>query len=172
MVFREDVSPSSCFANPKSRIFGVPLRGHHDVFGFQVPVDEAAGMGSRQAFRDLPAQADGFPDRQRTPGEPARQGLAFHQLEDDGVALVTLHDVVDLDDRRVRQAGRGARLAAEALARRLILRGFGPDELDRHPAVQPLVVGLVDLPHSTSPEPFAQAVGTDRLGTHPHALTS
>src|SRR6185312_9690092 len=74
----------------------------------------------------------------------------------------------DLDDRRVGEARRGPGLAAEALASRLVLRLLGTDELDRHPAVQPAVVGLVDLPHATGSEPLFESVGSDRLGKRCH----
>ena len=72
----------------------------------------------------------------------------------------------------MREAGGGPRLAAEALAGRLVLRGLGTDQLDRHPAVQALVVGLVDLPHAAGAEPFSESVRTDRLRADRHALCS
>ena len=166
-----EASPSSRLARPKSRILACPSGSHHHVLGLEVPVDDPAGVGGGQAFGDLAAEADGLvegsgpPSIMRDRGSPRR-------LQDDGVAFLAFDDVVDLDDRGMAEAGRGAGFAAEALAGRRVVRVLGPDELDRDPPFQPLVVGLVDLSHSAGADPLFEGVGSDRLGLLDHRAAS
>jgi hypothetical protein len=54
-------------------------------------------------------------------------------------------------------AGEGSRLAAEPPPGALGLAGVGPDALERDPAVEPLVVAFVDLPHAAAAETAEEA---------------
>ena len=71
-----------------------------------------------------------------------------------------LADLVDLAHVRVVDAGRGARLAPEALAGRLV--GLG-DRLDRDRAAEALVLGREDDAHAALPEPVEDAVAAEPL---------
>ena len=60
-------------------------------------------LGDLEAYLNHPLWAEGFFGPQQI-----RQALAVHQLHDNGIAIVLqLEHVVDLDDRRMVDAGRG-----------------------------------------------------------------
>src|SRR6266508_2817845 len=72
------------------------------------------------------------------------QVLALDVLHDEIGAAVDLAGLVDADDVRVGQAGGGARLVGEAGDEVGVERELGPQDLDRHRAVEALVLGAVD----------------------------
>ena len=100
-------------------------------------------------------------------GSPRGDGLlevrALQQLHGHVDLAVLLAVVVDGDDVRVVQAGRGLGLALEALAQRVVGAELGGDRLDRHEAVQDRVVGLVDLAHRALTDLFKDLVLPDLL---------
>ena len=84
-----------------------------------------------------------------TAADAVGQRSAAHELHHHEHVLAVLADVVDRDDVRVRGEARGgARLALEAHPGAVVLAEVGAEHLDRHAAVQQLVVGL---PHAGHP---------------------
>ena len=97
------------------------------------------------------------------------QRLPLAVLHRDVVGAVELAPVVDADDVRVLQAGRGGRLAPEALHELLILRKPRVQQFHRHLATEVRVLGAVHVGHSSRAE-LAQdaiaAVDHRPLGDH------
>ena len=73
-----------------------------------------------------------------------------------------LAGVEDRDDVRVVELGRAARLAHEALAELLVRRERRGEQLQRHLASEPHVLGQVDDAHAAAPEQAGDLV-TDEL---------
>ena len=89
--------------------------------------------------------------RQRAVALELRERPAADELGDEHPAVVVAAGLVQRDDRRVPQPCGGERLARGALAG-LVARALGVhrDALDRHVAVEVLVVGLVDDAHAAA----------------------
>ena len=88
--------------------------------------------------------------------ESLGERLALEQLHGDEQLAVIVTDLVELAHVRMVDAGRGARLAPEPLARRLVSRGRR-DRLEGDDAPEPLVARGVDDPHAA----LAQGAGDD-----------
>ena len=99
-------------------------------------------------------------DGQRSALQAIGERLALQQLHGDEQLAAVLADLVDLAHVRVVDARRGARLAPEALAGRLV--GLG-DRLDRDLAPEALVLGREDDAHAALPEPVEDAVAAEPL---------
>ena len=95
---------------------GSAVFGEHDVFGLEVAVDDAGGVGGGEAIGDLggdldqPADGNGLAFQQRT------ERFAFEEFTDDVLLPGFDAEVVDGDDVRVVEGGDGAGLALEAAA--------------------------------------------------------
>jgi hypothetical protein len=95
-----------------------------------------------------------------------------HQLHDDEVDPIRTVEVEDRRDVGMRQPGEGIRFPVEAAAGLVIReRAFGKD-LDRHVAVELLVVGAEDLAHPARPQGLDDSVVSERAADHtvPQAL--
>ena len=142
---------------------GVPLPRDHHVLGLEVAVNEAGGVGRREPFGDLPGQAQGEAGRRHAVRQQGAQRAPLHVLQDDGVPVGVLDEVVDLDHGRVAQQRRRPCLAAEPLA----VPGRGSaaqDAFDRDTPAQALVPGEEDLAHAALAEPPSQPVRADHGG--------
>ena len=69
---------------------------------------------------------------------------------------------------RMVQSGQRQGFLVKALARRFIGQGPGGQDLERHVAVQPLVVRPVDHTHPAGAELFENAVMPEGLADHRH----
>jgi hypothetical protein len=141
-------------------------RDHH-VLGLEVAVDDARGVGLRQAVGDLGADVQEPAGGERAPpvGEQDRaQGLALDELHDDVVQPRGLLGIVDRHDVRVAQLRGGEGLLAEpAEARRVRGEPLG-QELHGHVAVQVVIARSPDLAHPTRAQP-----GEELVAPEPHA---
>ena len=110
-------------------------------------------------------------DRDRTPwleppllGEQRPQVGALDVAHGQVEEPVRLAGVVDVDDVRVVEAGRQLRLAQEPLPETLVPGQLGRQQLQRHPALQPQLLGQVHDPHPPTADhrldPVAGHVGT------------
>jgi len=115
-------------------------------------VDEAVGVDLRQPFGHLPRELDDRLGRHATPARQIRQGPAPDQLHDHPVAVVGLDDVVDLDDGRVVQPSQGPCFPPQSPVSFLAVRARSAHPLERHRAIQSLVVALVDDAHPSVAE--------------------
>ena len=98
---------------------------------------------------------------ERVGGDQLREGVAVDQLGDQVEGVLRGARLVQDDDRRVRQARAGERLAARALAVDRIPARPERDPLDRHFAVQQLVVGAPHHPEAAGAEAFEQPVAAE-----------
>ena len=138
-----------------------PIRGHQDVRGFQVPVDDPFLVGCRQRFEDLHGQPEALPGRHRVL-EDLAQAAPANELQDEELAVLGLQVVVDPADPGVREAREEPGLLQEAALDLGIVGVAPPDGLDRDLPLQGLVPGDVHLSHPTPSEDLGDPVVADR----------
>ena len=85
-------------------------------------------------------------------GDPLREGLSLHQFQHETAHAVRLFDAIDGADVRVIQGGEHPRLPLEARAAIRVRRERRRQDLDRHLAIECLVVRTVDLAHAANAE--------------------
>ena len=134
----------------------------HDVLGLEVAVHDPGGVRLREPVRHLGADVEDAAGCERVAlGHQLAQRLAVDELHHDVGQPGRLPDVVDRHDVRVAERGRRARLLREAPeAQRVGGEPLG-QELDRHVAVQLLVVGPPDLAHAAGPDAGGQLVSAE-----------
>jgi hypothetical protein len=152
--------------DPEIEHLGPAIGRDHDVARLQVAVDDAA----------LVRGGDGFGNRNGQPeellkGQPARtsqagQGLPLDELHRQEVHAAGFLDRVDRDDVGVVEGGDGARLSLEPLESIGIAGQLGRQDLERHAAVEPGIVGLVDLAHAARAEGPDDPVVVQRRSEH------
>ena len=76
------------------------------------------------------------------------QRFPVDEFHDDEPAPVLLANVVDRANPRMIQRRRSARLASKPFERLRLLRQFVGEKFQRHRAVQPAILRLVDHAHS------------------------
>ena len=140
-----------------------------DVVRLEVAMGDAGRMGRLEAAtgRDEPAEDLAPAIRSRQVGrfpEPARQCLTPDQLHRDEQPAVVGAGVVDLDDVGVIDLRQRLGLAEHQLVGRGDV-GAVPHELERDPAIEPVIVGRVDLAHRARAQPLQEdeAADPDRL---------
>jgi hypothetical protein len=150
------------------------LARHHDVFGFDVAMDDAARVAVVEGLGDLDADVEDVAEPTVLAQEPAQVG-ALNQRHHEVQRVFVAAEVVDGDDGRVVHLGDQLRLALEALL------GFGAelrgrDQLDRDVSVQPRIACAVDDAHPTASElrddlvPVSQPC-SEHLTCSPRALS-
>ena len=131
-----------------------------EVGRLQVPVHEALAVGVVQALRRLEADERGLGDAQPLAlVEHGPQGAAPDELGDQERDLV-LTPVVDGEEVRMVETGRGLGLGAEAADEGLVAGVGLVQELDGHPALQPGVLGQEDLGRGPGPDGRQEPVPT------------
>lgn len=140
-----------------------------DVLRLDVPVHDAGPVGQAQRLGDRDQQVQRGTRGERCLGlDDLAQRATAHQLHDEEHVHPVGALVVDRDDARVVEAGRGSRLTSETVREGLVVGEPGPQQLDRHRALQPLVERL---PHRGHPavgdmthQPVASVEDTPGLG--------
>ena len=133
------------------------LARDEEVLGLDVAVDEAFLVGGGQAPGKLRSVLERLAHRQRPAPHPQPQRLAFEQLGDDVRADLVVADVVDGEDVGVLERAGGPRFLFQAP----LVLGIVPagrQHLDRHRAVELLVVRREHAPHAAAPQLLADAV--------------
>jgi hypothetical protein len=128
-----------------------------------VAVDEAAGVGSREAAGGLRVEPDQHAPvgvRAGTTGE----GVAGHELGGDEHLAVELADIVHREHVRMADPREGASLAEQARAFRGIGEPVGPHELHGDLAVELRIPGRPDLAHAAGGDPAIELVAADLAG--------
>ncbi len=116
-------------------------------------------MGRLQPLEDLSHHRQRlFLGHGPVPGNPLFQGFTDDQLHDHVMDAGLFIGVIDLDDPRVLQFGRGAGLPDQGLGEALSAE-FRAEDLDRHGAVQSQMMGTVDVSHAALSQ---QSVDTAR----------
>ena len=104
------------------------------------------------------------------PVELVAQRGAPHQLHDDRLGAVLVGGVVDGDDGRVVQAGRGDGLGPEPGDEGVVAGQVGVEDLDRDVAPEHLVRGLPDLGHAAAGDAVLEPVAAaDQLAREERA---
>src|SRR5438105_1727654 len=94
------------------------------------------------------------------------QGLAIQKLHGDKCLTILLADVINGADIGVIQGRRGLRFALETTQSLGVFGYFIGQKLQRHEAMQPSVLGLVDNTHPASAELLDDAVMRNGLAEH------
>ncbi len=129
------------------------LAVHEHVVGLEVPVHHAVAVGGRERLSDREEQQDGVVSilraGRRALAEEAAERAAGDELHRDEHAPVPVGDadLVDADDVGMGQACEGPALAEQ---RRLVGRARPAEDLDRDPAIEAGIVGLVDHTHGAA----------------------
>ena len=146
---------------------GLALGRHHDVARLHIAVDDAGLMRAGQPARDLQGDADRLGRRQRATLEALLERLAVaigHREKHPAVGrfldVVNRADV-DVIDRRGR-----ARFLKEASLRVGVAHELRREELERHEAAKPEVLGLVDHTHPAGADLGDDAIVRDGLADH------
>ena len=108
------------------------------------------------------ASASRIGERPRRRARPGASRPSTHSIAIHGDAL-GIADVVDRDDRRMVQNGRGARLELEPAAKPGIPTSLGRDDLERDVATEPRVAAAIDLSHPADPEKGLDVVGAETI---------
>ena len=116
-------------------------------------MDQTVRMGLVERAGDL-GQDGQRSIRFEPPGQAQdrRQAGAFDEAHREVELAIDLAGVVDVDDVRVAERGRQARLAQEPIAERLVLGHLRDDDLQRDPALERGVLGGVDDAHPATPD--------------------
>ena len=131
--------------------------GEHDVLRLDVAVDHALLGRLGQRGRHLPHDRQGVGQIGRAvPGDVVAQVLALHVLLGDVVQLIDAADLVNLHDVGVDQRGGGLGLQLEPLQIGAIAGQFRLEDLHRHPPLQTLLLGQIDLGHRPASQPPQQ----------------
>ena len=139
------------------------VRRQEHVRRLQVAMDDAAAVEGGQGRQDPEGHRHRVGDAHRTAVQPIGERLALEQLHRDEEAGRVLADFVDLADVGMVDARRGARLAPEAPARRLVGRQRR-HHLDGDRAPEALVAGLVHHAHAALAQAAAHRVVPDAGG--------
>ena len=145
---------------------GLPARGHEDVGGLEVAVDDALRVGRLEGVRDLDPEVEERAELERPLPDPLRERLPLEQLHGDEVLPLVLLDRVDRADAGVVEGRGGAGLALEALEGRRVLRQLHRQELERDVAAELRVLGLVHDAHAAAAELPGDLVVGDGLADH------
>src|ERR1041385_8903242 len=153
----------------------VPTSSPCPLVRLEVAVHDAGGVRLRQAVRGL--REDLQPPRERgLPGEEVAQRLPFDELHGDVVQLLgpllrgdRLHDVrrarlpdlVDGDDVRMVERGRGLRFLREAVDALAVVGDDGWQDFERDVAAEALVAGAVDVAHPAGGDESQDAIRAD-----------
>lgn len=128
--------------------------GEQDVLGLQVAVHDAGPVRRRETREHRLHDVHGLLRRedlvvlqQLAEGDPGQV------LHDQVGGVVVLALIEDVDDVRVRQAGRRARLLDESLLERGVVGEVAVHDLDRDAALEAEVGGEVDRGHAAPRDP-------------------
>ncbi len=113
----------------------LPGRGHLDVGGLEVAVDDTLLVRCLEPFRDLQEERDRLVDRDRAAGDAIGQRLAVDQLHDQEARALLGLEAVQGGDVGVVERGQHPRLALEPGQPLGVLRHRLRQHLDRNLAV-------------------------------------
>ena len=131
---------------------------HHDVLRLDVAVDDAARMRVRERLHDLRDEV-----QRLTPVELAAlfhillERDAVDELHDDVLRRGARH-VIDRNDVRVGKHRDGLGFIVEAAAEIRVAREIAFQYLDRHKAVEPVALGLIDHCHAAAADQLKQLI--------------
>src|SRR4051812_38446446 len=129
-------------------------------------MNDAAGMCGIQGVTDLDPNRKQLVERDRLPSNDVAEYVPLEQLHGKELQLFVLADLVNSADVRVTEARRHARLVLKTQHRRAIARELRRQELQRDPAAERQIFGLVDHSCGTFANLGKDAVVRDGLIDH------
>ncbi len=163
---RLPVLPRQELGQPEVEHLDEPAARPNEVGTLDVAMNDAARVGFVERVGHLQPDFHDLPQRNRPLFDAGREQLPLDVFHDDEVGPVVLADVVGHGDVRGAEHRGGAGLVEQprtAVGIRLQLRG---EELQRHGATEPDVLGEIDLPHSAAAEPLTKLVVLNRCTGH------
>ena len=143
---REPSARASC--DSEVQHFHASGASDKDVLGFEIAMDDPAGMCGSDAVGDFHHQLECLNRTEMFPAESGTESLSFEELGHRVVDAVLAADVEDRQDVRMGKRRDRARLAPESLERGLVSGEMRRKNLDRDVAIQPRVLGPINLPHA------------------------
>ena len=126
-------------------------------------MDDALGVGNREAFRDLSSDGPRVFEGKRSVGECLPQRPALDPFHRDPRAAVGLADVVDRDDGLMIERGGRAGLELESTTEGRVSGQSRRDHLQRDVTAEPGVAASVDFSHPSDAEESLDFVRTDAV---------
>ena len=141
--------------------------GNDDILRLDIPVDNMAPVGSRQAHGDLDGNRYGLAGGKSLPllNIPLERD-AVHQFHDNVVGALFLADIINIDDIGVHQAGCGLRFYTELGDERRVLRKLLFEHLYSHHAVEPVVFCFIYIGHASGTNFFQYLIAV--RNQHPY----
>jgi hypothetical protein len=134
-------------------VFATALRREKDVVALEVAVDDAEVVGAAERGAHLLEDVDAARERHRTARELGAERRPDEVLHDEiELALFRLADVVDVDDVRVVDAVRGARLAEHPRTEVRLAAQIRANELEGDDAIDEDVARAIDDAHAAFAE--------------------
>ena len=135
--------------------------GEKHIGGFEVPVNQAAGMCRIQRVGKRNRVVEKHGQVQWAARETSVHRLALQQFHDEELTVTVLPDVVDGTDVRVSEGGNRSRFTIESGGGQTINLRPHREHLDCHVAVQSCVSPSIDLPHAAGADERDDFVGTE-----------
>ena len=151
------------FGQPEIQNLDLPVAEHEDVLRFQISMDDALVVSSREPSRDLRRNLEGL-SRRELRAEVFAQRLTVEQFRHRVRRGVGQCKVENREDVRVRQCGDGPCLTLEASSSIRIVRDAVGQYFDGDVALEARITRPIDLPHAAGAEGRDDFV-TVRYGT-------
>ena len=126
---------------------------------------ETAGMRRRQSTCELDTDVHDVAHRQRALLQAVPQRLTLDELGDEVRTVIDLAEIVDDDDMRVVQTGRGSGFLMKPSQPIAVNGEIRRQELERHRPIELGVVGKIDLAHAARAQPRHQLIGVHDTAT-------
>lgn len=144
----------------------MPARRNEDVGGFDIAMQDAAGVRSVERIGDLNRHLQQLGNRQWFAADAFVEWLPLEQFHGNELHPVVLVDLVDSADVRVIQGRRGARLTPKSIDGLSIAGVVYRQKLERDLPGQLDVFRPVDHTHAARAKPFEDAMMRNYLPNH------
>src|SRR5206468_3472522 len=114
ILFRYRREGPAKFGQPEVQDFDVTVPPQHDVFGFDVPVDDSRFVSCRQGARDLNPYLQHVAQFNPRAGHARAERLPVNELRDDHLLPLELLDLIDGDNVGMIESRGGLCLLLEA----------------------------------------------------------
>ncbi len=147
------------FRQTEIQDLGAAVDGNHEVLGLQIAMNDTDFVGPRQSVGNLCRDGDCLTEWNGPRLEQRPHGLATNQFHGDEVRVVHATELVNGDDVRVIERGRGTGFQLKAgQGFRLRMAIVQRDCLDGHFTAQARVPGAINLAHAAGAELFEDFV--------------
>ena len=141
----------------------VPIAIEHEVLGFQIAMNNPEFVCAIETGANLNCDVEDLAQLQAVILDLLAQRFAFDVLHRDVRSALILTDFVNGEDVWMAQRRSGARFLKEATAAILLRNVLRREQLQRHHALELIVVGFVNGAHTTGANGFHDSVMRDRF---------